>query len=308
MRYRIEFFRFKREINFIQYAQSLGYKIDQKKSTRRSIAMRQGHSDKIIVSKKNGTWVYFSVYDQSDNGTIIDFIQNRSQKPLFEIGKELQSWMDGFVDFSPPEPSVNLSDDVAYDPVRIKRLFNYCSLAHSHAYLKSRGITQEVLKSFRFAGRVFQDKYQNAVFPHFKNGQACGLELKGKNISLFVRGSEKTLWRSNLKKHDDCLVIAEAPIDAMSYQILHNLNTTFYVATSGGFSKNQSDMIKDFVENFNQFKKITIATDNNAGGEQIAGRLYRIIKGAEFKGCLKRHSPRQNGQDWNDVLKKQLNI
>ncbi len=308
MRYKIEFSRFKHEINFIQYAQSLGYEIDQKKTTRRSVAMYQGHSDKIIVSKKNGTWIYFSVYDQCDNGTIIDFIQNRSQKSLLETGKELQLWMDGFVEQSLSSPSINLSDDTTYDPARIKKLFNYYSLARNHAYLKNRGITQQVLKSSRFADRVFQDKYKNAVFPHFKNGQACGLELKGENISLFVRGSEKTLWRSNIFKSDDCLVIAEAPIDAISYQILHNLSTAFYVATSGGFSKNQSDMIKSFIEDFNQFKEITIATDNNAGGDQITERLYRIIQETKFNGHIKRHSPDQSGQDWNDVLKNQLSI
>ena len=308
MKYKIEFARFKHEINFIQYAQSLGYEIDQKKTTRHSIAMRQGISDKIIVSKKNGRFIYFSVYDQRDCGAIIDFIQNRTPKSLFEIGKELQLWLDGFVDISPPHPSINLSDAETYDPARISRLFNYCSLARNHAYLKSRGITQDVLKSSRFAGRVFQDKYKNAVFPHFKNGHACGLELKGKNISLFVRGSEKTLWRSNFFKNDDRLVIAEAPIDAISYQILHNLSTAFYVATSGGFSKTQSNLIKRFIEDFNQFKTITIATDNNVGGDQITKRLYRIIQGTKFKGRIKRHSPDQNGQDWNNVLKDQLNI
>ena len=305
MKYKIEFSRFKREINFIQYAQSLGYEIDRKKSTRHSIALVKEKSDKIIISKKNSTWVYFSIYGQRDYGTIIDFIQHRTSKSLFEIGKELQLWLDGFVDLSPPNPSINLSDDATYDPVRIKRLFNYCSLARNHAYLKSRGITQDVLKSSRFAGRVFQDKYQNAVFPHFKNGQVCGLELKGENISLFVRGSEKTLWRSNVFKSDDCLVIAEAPVDAVSYHIIHKLKSAFYIATCGGFSKSQGNYIKEIFNLHPQITNIIITTDNNWGGDKLAQRLQNEITKSDYNGSVMRHSPIERGTDWNDVLKSE---
>ena len=305
MKYKIEFSRFKREINFIQYAQSLGYEIDRKKSTRHSLAMRQGHTDKIVVSKKSGRWLYFSVYDEHDCGTIIDFIQHRTSKSLFEIGKELQLWLDGFIDFSPYDPFVNLSDETSFDPIRIKRLFNYCSPVCAHAYLRSRGITQDVLKSSRFAGRVFQDKYQNAVFPHFKNGQVCGLELKGENISLFVRGSEKTLWRSNVFKSDDCLVIAEAPVDALSYHIIHKLKSAFYIATCGGFSKSQGNYIKEIFNLHPQITNVIITTDNNWGGDKLTQRLQNEITKSDYNGSVMRHSPIERGTDWNDVLKSE---
>lgn len=58
MTQQLEFSRFKSEINLTQYAAHLGYEIDRKKSTRSSIAMRNG-ADKIIISRRGPLWVYF---------------------------------------------------------------------------------------------------------------------------------------------------------------------------------------------------------------------------------------------------------
>jgi len=90
MTQQLDFSRFKSEINLTQYAAHLGYEIDKKKSTRSSVAMRSG-ADKIIISRRSGIWVYFSVSDDHDNGTIIDFAQNRTHKAIAEIGRELKS-------------------------------------------------------------------------------------------------------------------------------------------------------------------------------------------------------------------------
>ncbi len=103
----------------------------------------------------------------------------------------------------------------------IVRLFNFCHPITDHPYLKQRGITEQVLRSSCFHERVFRDQFRNVVFPHLKSGIACGLELVNENMHLFVKGSEKTLWRSNRLSEDDALMLAEAPIDAISYEILH---------------------------------------------------------------------------------------
>lgn len=303
---KIEFSRFKYEMNLTDYAARLGYKIDRKKSTQNSIAMRLGIADKIIISKRNGAWVYFSVYDNKDSGTIVDFIRNRTDKSLFEIGTELQTWLDGHISFTPASSYNFTPQERKPEPARIKRLFTYCSQATNHTYLKGRSITEEILRSPRFEGRVFQDRHKNAVFPHFKNGSVCGLELKGKNTDLFVRGSEKTLWRSNVKKDDNSLIISEAPIDAMSYHILHGLTSAFYIATCGGFSSKQSALLQEIFNKLPQIKDTLIITDHNEGGDRLAHRLKLVIEETDFKGRLSRHSPDLHGQDWNDVLKAQV--
>ncbi|MEO9804790.1 MAG: toprim domain-containing protein [Reichenbachiella sp.] len=305
---KIDFSSFKHQINLTQYAAYLGYEIDRKKSTRNSIAMRKGSKDKIIISKRSGNWIYFSVYDDQDSGTIVDFIKNRTSKSLFEISQELQVWISGNIALPEPTKYVGHVEERQPDPRRIQRLFNYCTPACGHEYLKNRGITAEALKSPRFSGRVFQDRFNNAVFPHFKEKQVCALELKGKNIDLFVGGSEKTLWRSNTRKGDDTLIISETPIDALSYQILHALRSAFYTSTCGGFSPLQSDIIRKLVTDLSWVNKVILITDNDDGGDAITGRLNNIVTSTNYTGSLTRHSPNVRGLDWNDVLRNRLGI
>jgi hypothetical protein len=64
-------------ICFRQFAVSLGYAMDRRESWRGSTVLRRD-ADKIVVKRNhNGHYVFFSVRDDRDNGTIIDFLQRR---------------------------------------------------------------------------------------------------------------------------------------------------------------------------------------------------------------------------------------
>lgn len=295
---------FKRSIDLVDFALYWGYEIDRKKTTKRSIALRHDN-DKIIVSKKNGVWVYFSVYDDNDNGTIIDFIQNRSPSSWIELLEELQQF-SGKSDYQLSNKNKSIPDASDYEPKRIERLFNTYSLTEQHTYLHHRSIPKELLLSNRFYTKIYQDKHNNAVFPHWKGTDVCGLELKGTDISLMVRGSEKTLWRSNFHKHDKQLVIAEAPIDALSYHSLFSLKDAFYVATSGGVSANQLQIICRLLSDFPRLENVVIITDHDIGGEKLASKLEDHIILSGYKGTLNIHKPDQEGWDWNDVLQSSI--
>jgi hypothetical protein len=55
---------------------SQGYSFDRRQSWRGSVVMRKGAGDKVIIRLgPNGHQVYFSVRDDADNGSIIDFVQ-----------------------------------------------------------------------------------------------------------------------------------------------------------------------------------------------------------------------------------------
>ncbi|MFY0601647.1 MAG: toprim domain-containing protein [Cyclobacteriaceae bacterium] len=303
-----DFTSLKSKINLPEYAAFHGYEIKREKTTRHSIAMRKGSEDKIIISKRSGIWIYFSVYDDQDHGTIIDFVQNRTGKIIPEIVQELRSWISADIQISHVRHStINIKEKKA-EPERIKRLFGLCRRVSANSYLAGRGISPQALQCPRFSGRVFQDRFNNAVFPHFKDGQVCGLELKGENTGLFVRGSKKTLWRSNIKSSDNTLMIAETPIDAMSYQILHELKTAFYVATGGGFSAAQGKLISELTNKPSSIKNIKLITDNDKGGDALALKLLAVIRKSKYDGKLARDSPAIRGQDWNDVLCEKLGL
>jgi hypothetical protein len=301
MTQQLDFSKLKSEINLTQYAAHLGYKIDPKKSTRNSVAMKGG-ADKIIVSRRGGIWIYFSVTDDHDNGTIIDFVRNRTDKAIGEIGQELQSWIGGDVAFPAPEFYVQEVKQQEYDHERVARVFKNSRPVKYHAYLEHRGITQSVLLSPRFVGRIYTDRYQNAVFPHYGDNGICGLELKNAEKAIFVRGSEKTLWLSNFKAGDRCLILSEAVIDALSYFILFPDEHSIYAATGGGMSLEQMTLIGKFLEQAPKIRRVLIITDNDEGGDRLADKIRSAVKKSSFNGDVSYHSPEIRGQDWNDVL------
>ena len=77
---------FKRDIDLRQFAESLGYQIDRRERWRGSAVLRCG-ADKIVVKRNgNGHYVFFSLRDDDDNGTVIDFVQRR-QHLLRRLGR-----------------------------------------------------------------------------------------------------------------------------------------------------------------------------------------------------------------------------
>ena len=89
----VELEKFKIDINLTEFAAARGYTLDRRESSRNSAIMRHPDGDKIIIAKaESGDWVYFSIRDDRDNGTIIDFLQHRGGGILGEVRKILRTW------------------------------------------------------------------------------------------------------------------------------------------------------------------------------------------------------------------------
>jgi hypothetical protein len=75
---------FKSRINLTEYTSVQGYVLDRKHSSRNSVAMCGPAGDKEIIARdeRDGNWIYFSVTDDQDNGTIVDFITRRRPPQL----------------------------------------------------------------------------------------------------------------------------------------------------------------------------------------------------------------------------------
>gem|GEM_PF-2469655 len=205
-----------------------------------------------------------------------------------------------------PEPKAYVREvaEQEYDLVRVARVFKKCCPVKYHAYLDNRGVSGAVLSSPRFVDRIYTDRYQNAVFPHYGGNRICGLELKSAEKAIFVRGSEKTLWRSNIRAGDTCLILSEAVIDALSYFLLFSDENSIYGATGGGLSSEQMALICKFLEQHPKIQRVLIITDNDKGGDRLTDKIQSAIKESDFCGQITRHSPEVRGHDWNDVLTK----
>lgn len=299
-----DFAAYKQDINLTQYAASLGYEIDRKKSTRSSIAMRHTNGDKVIVSRRGRNWVYFSVHDNTDNGTIINFIQHRTSKSMGEIGQELAAWLGGGATLPTPKAYAQDVEEHQPDRQRVKAVFGRTRPVAAHPYLVGeRKIPAHVLTSPRFRGRVHQDRYGNAVFPHRDAEGLCGLELKNTDKGVLVKGSIKGLWTSNISAGDATLVIAEVAIDAISYHAIFMKPDTAYAAVSGGMGPHQYSVLMSLIRKMEKLETVILATDNDKGGDQIALLLEAYLKEQGFTGEVVRHMPEGMGKDWNEVLK-----
>src|SRR5580704_7050537 len=155
---------FKREIDLREFAVSLGYEIDRRESWRGSTVLRRG-ADKIVVKRNgNGHYVFFSVRDDADNGTIIDFLQRRQPVSLGAVRRILRPWISR----PATAPQFPRLEPTSPDWMCVERAYRRMVNAQRYPYIEDqRCVPAAVLVSPRFAGRMRIDSLGNTVFPHF---------------------------------------------------------------------------------------------------------------------------------------------
>ncbi|HLJ45447.1 MAG TPA: DUF3991 domain-containing protein [Bryobacteraceae bacterium] len=195
---------FKR-IDLRAYAASRGYQLDKRDSWRGSAVMRNAHGDKIVIRRaSDGHYEYFSVRDDNDNGSIIDFVQNRDRVSIGVVRKILRPWIG-----APPVtiPIFPPLQKTRKDRMRVEAEFAKMHDAPRHPYLENeRSLPASLLESDRFAGRIRTDARGNAIFPHFDADGLCGFEIKNRSFTGFAAGGSKGLWLSHEQPDDARLV------------------------------------------------------------------------------------------------------
>ena len=127
---------FKTKIDLRQYAASQGYELDKRDSWRGSTVMRSG-GDKIVIKKNwNNHYVFFSVRDDGDNGTIIDFVQNRRRCTLGHVRMALREWIGK--PSTAPLPLFPKLEPVTKDRLRVETEYRRMQDAPQHPYLGFR--------------------------------------------------------------------------------------------------------------------------------------------------------------------------
>ena len=305
--------RFKR-INLCEFAASRGYCLIRREkargggsrgSTSSSLLMRHPTTgDKIVVRlDRDEHWTYFSVRDDRDNGTIIDFVQHRGRSSLADVRRELRVWSGEYRSAVPPE-YVPVRAAQAGDVHVLRETFARAQLKASSPYLNSRGIQPHTLRCQRFAGTWRVDDRGDLLFPHYDQlaGERglCGFERKNARFAGFSAGGTKTIWTSNTKEHDDKLVFTEAVIDALSYHQIHQDPLARYASTGGSFGERQARHITGAVAQIALVGGAVItATDNDEAGERLAARIGSL---AGDVPVVRHRSP--VGKDWNDYLQR----
>jgi hypothetical protein len=295
---------FKTNIDLRVYAAGQGYQIDKRASWRGTAVMRHPVSnDKVVIKRGlDGHYVYFSVRDDRDNGTIIDFVQFRQRQSLGAVRKELRPWIG-----MPPVPVPEFPLLPKTEKDRIKVEAAYAGMEDAvgcHPYLeRERALPPALLALDRFAGRVRIDDHHNAVFPHFDAQGLSGYEIKNKNFMGFAPGGLKGLWLSREEAFDNCLVFCEAAIDALSYAVLFPDDRTRYASIGGKPNPVQPELIGAAVKRMPKYSKVVAAMDADADGAKLAEVVREAVQLSQREDLVFVFQEPFGFKDWNDQLR-----
>ena len=307
MNYDAELDAFKREIDMRHFAASLGYEMDRCESWRGSTVRRRG-ADKIVVKRnRNGHYVFFSVRDDRDNGTIIDFRQRRQNLSLGAVRQILRPWIGRPAATLPLFPKLEPSSP---DRRRVESQYRHMANALRHPYLeRERCLPATLLSSPRFAGRVRTDGRGNAVFPHFDAAGLCGYEIKNQRFTGFAGGGEKGLWFSHTRPNDRRLVLAESAIDALSHAALfpEAEDQTRYASLGGKPNSQQPGLLRATIARLPERSAIVAAFDADDAGWMLVQVVRTAMASVAAKTgrtdlMFQVHLPAKEGEDWNQVL------
>jgi Toprim-like/Protein of unknown function (DUF3991) len=297
---------FKREIDLRQFAVSLGYEIDRRESWRGSAVLRRG-ADKIVVKRSgNGHYVFFSVRDDGDNGTVIDFLQRRQHLSLGAMRQILRPWIGR----PATSPRFSRLEPAGPDRMHVESAYRRMANAQRFPYLEhERCVPAAVLLSPRFAGRMRIDSLGNTVFPHFDAAGLCGYEIKNRGFTGFAAGGQKGLWFSHAQPDDRRLVLAESAIDALSYAALFpdTEDRTRYASLGGKASSRQMALVEATVVKLPAGAEIVAAFDADDAGRKLVDVIRQAVASiARRVGrsdvAFKAQLPAKEGEDWNQVL------
>jgi len=296
---------FKRNIDLRIYAAGQGYELDKKASWRGTSVMRHPLSDDKIVIKRgmDGHYVYFSVRDERDNGSIIDFVQNRQRVSIGAVRKELRPWIG-----QPPLPVPAFAQLYKTEKDRMKVEAAWARMKDAtdgHPYLENeRALPASLLASERFAGRIRIDHRGNAVFPHFDGNGLTGYELKNVGFTGFAPGGVKALWMSHGRLDDARLVITESAIDALSHAVLFPDDRARYASIGGKPSPQQTELVRTAAAAMPRDSEIVSAMDADADGAKLAEVVRKAVA---LTGRLDLKFTLQEPfgvKDWNDQLRQ----
>jgi hypothetical protein len=297
---------FKARVDLRVYAAAQGYQLDSRESWGGSAVMRHPNGDKVIIKRaaSDSHYIYFSVRRDDDNGSIIDFVQNRQNISIGAVRKELRPWLG-----APPVPVPSFSTlrESTKDRIAVELAYATTTEAHRHPYLETeRALPPALLASDRIAGRVRADRRGNAIFPHFDAEGLCGFEIKNKGFTGFSPGGTKGLWLSHQQPDDDRLVLCESAIDALSYAALDAADRTRYASIGGSPSAFQQELIRATVARMRAGSEIVSAMDADAQGAKLAGIVRQAVELSGRDDLYFSIEEPCEFKDWNDQLRASL--
>src|SRR5262245_27158982 len=165
--------RFKREIDLREFAASLGFAVDRRRSCRSETVMKLDERDTLVISRDTDThYIYFSPKG-GHSGTIIDLAKVYVSPNFEEIRKALRRFAGAEIPSSLP-----VLQKTTRDLDQVARDWHTAMEYASHEWLEGeRYIPPALLASARFEGCLKVDARDNVLFAHRNiEDRLCGFE------------------------------------------------------------------------------------------------------------------------------------
>jgi len=286
--------RFKTDINLAEFCTAFGYYKDKDKSSLNAPVMRHENGDRIVIGKdkSDGHYIYFNPNNNSDSGTIVDFVKNRTGETLGHIRKRLRQWLHN------PQPQENITVKASTkDAMMIANTWERIKEAN-HCLTQYWGIGNSKLAQMPKV-KYGEDGYFYFMLSNLQG--ICGIEKRNDTEKHIIAGSEKGIFTDGNINEAKRIVIFESPIDMMSYKELGNGEISdFNICTMGSIGESAEKSLEAIFKR-NRDAQIVIAVDNDEGGDKLTNKIAEILN---LDGNLERavrHKP--NTKDWNDELR-----
>ena len=158
---------------------------------------------------------------------------------------------------------------------------------------KARGLSRKLLQAVHEAGKIYADRFSNAVFAGERQASLRGTDLAKPFKGMAVGSDKSEAWRCTVgpehRKHEH-LIIGESAIDALSYAQMHNLRGT--VASTNGVSPHMPKNLKG-----GAWQQVIVCYDNDPSGKNVGEKLVTDIRSNGFPKVSLETPP--IAKDWN---------
>jgi hypothetical protein len=282
-----------------------GWKLDRRESTRHALKYRRDRAEILIINHDGRGW--WDPLSQA-KGDVFALVQHLDPSLNFGHVRRVLRRMVGVAPRYPaafrPEKDRPIERPI---PDRWARRPELRRGSPSWRYLEEmRALPSAVIAEAAARDAVRAGPHGSVWFAHRRHGQVTHVEIRGPDYKGALKGGRKTLFRfAATERGVRRVVIAEAPIDALSIAALEDRKPdTLYVATGGGMGPGTIATLECLLHTIAGMPGAVAvsATDANTAGDRYA-LTHADLAAAAGVGFERLRPP--DTLDWNDVLKKQ---
>ncbi len=250
-------------------------------------------------SSCNGHYVFFSVRDDRDNGTVIDLLQRRQNLSLGAVRQILRPWI-GRSRSSRSSPNWSRPGRTGC----VSKARTGAWQTHSGFRISNTSAVCPQQRCYRRGWRAACGSTPSATrYFHIPMPRGCADTRSRIVDSPALPPAEKGLWMSHTQPADRRLILTESAVDALSHAALFPdaEDQTRYASLGGKPSSRQRELVQATIAKLPAGAEIVAAFDADGAGRQlvevIREAVASIARRTERSDLIfKAHLPTQKGR------------